>query len=87
MAILSQKQSYKWIIIVSFISIILVPSMIQSPTFKTTSVLGLGAVCLLFEFLSLKSLNSGIENYKSEVRQTLILIVLTIILIVVNFLV
>jgi hypothetical protein len=86
MAVLS-KQNYKWLIIIVFISIILVPSMIPSPTFKAIVIVALGALCLLFEFLSLKSLNSSAENFKSEFRQTLFLILVTIILLVVNFLV
>ena len=87
MAILSNGQSYKWFIILSFLSLIIVPSMILSPTFKTIAVFGLGGICLLFEFLSLKNLNSKAESFKNEFRQTLVLIALTIILTVVNFLV
>lgn len=87
MAILSNRQSYKWVIILTFIGIILVPGMMPSPMFKTITVLALGAVCLLFEFLSLKNLDSKTEDFKSEFRQTLLLIALTIILLVVNFLV
>ena len=84
MATLS-KPNYKWVIILTFIGIILVPSMMPSPTFKTVAVLGLGAICLFFEFLALKNINPVTENYKSESRQTLVLILLTIILLVVNF--
>lgn len=87
MALLSNKHSYKWYIILSFIGIILIPSMIPSPTFKTISALGLGAICLLFEFLNLKNLDSKAENFKTESRQTWVLIMLTIILLVVNFLI
>ena len=86
MAALS-KQNHKWVIILTFISIIIVPGMLQSPMLKTIAVVGLGGICLLFEFLSLKNLSSSATNYKSEFRQTLLLIVLTVILLVVNFLV
>lgn len=87
MGVLSSKQSHKWFIIISFIGIILVPSMMPSPTFKTVSVISLGAICLLFEFLNLKNLDSKSESFKSETRQTWLLIGLTVILVVVNFLV
>ncbi|WP_435354547.1 hypothetical protein [Emticicia sp. SJ17W-69] len=61
--------------------------MIPSPMFKTVSAISLGVICLLFEFLNLKNLDSKAESFKSEARQTWILIGLTVILIVVNFLV
>ena len=79
------KQNYKWVIIITFIGIILVPSMMPSPTFKTIALIAFGAVCLFFELLSLRSINSNAENFKSEYRQTLVLIMLTITLLVVNF--
>jgi heme/copper-type cytochrome/quinol oxidase subunit 4 len=84
MAALS-KQNYKWVIILTFIGIILVPSMVPSPTFKTIALIGLGVVCLFFELLSFRSLHSNDENFKSEYRQTLLLIILTITLLVVTF--
>lgn len=86
MAALS-KQSYKWIIIVTFVGIILVPGIMPSAIFKTTSLVILGSICLLFEFLSLRNLDAKAVNYKSENRQTLLLILLTIILVGLNFIV
>ena len=86
MATLS-KPNYKWVIILTFIGIILVPSMMPSPTFKTVAVLGLGAISLFFEFLSLKNINSATKNFKAESRQTWVLILMTIILLVFNFVV
>lgn len=81
------SKSYKWFIILSFLGIIFVPGMMPSPTFKTAALGVLGAICLLFEFLSLKNLNSSSDNFKSEFRQTLLLIALTIALLGVNFVV
>ncbi len=86
MAVLS-KQNLKWVIIITYIGIISVSSVLQSPTLKTMAVLALGAICLICEFLSLRSLQPNDVNYKSDSRQTWLLIVLTIALIIVNFLV
>lgn len=86
MAVLA-KQNYKWIIIVTFVGILFIPGMMPSALFKMIALVGLGSVCLIFEFLSLRNLDSKADDFKSEFRQTWLLIALTIILLVVNFLV
>jgi hypothetical protein len=47
----------------------------------------LGGLCLIFEVLSLRSLKNTEEKYQAKFRQTVILFVLTILLLVVNFLI
>lgn len=81
------NQNYKWIIILLFLGIIIIPSQISSPTIKNGAIGVLGGLCLLFEILSLKSLKNGQEKYQTKFRQTVILFVLTILLLVVNFLI
>ncbi len=82
---LLKKQNYKWIIVLSFLGIIFVPGMLPSPTFKTPVLVVFGGICLICELLYLRSLDAKTENFKSDFRQTLALILFTIILLVVNF--
>lgn len=78
-------QNYRWIIVILFLGLIIAPAQVQSPTIKIAIVVAFGGGCLLFELLSLKSLSSNEVKYKSKFTQTLILIALTILLLVVNF--
>ena len=79
------NQNYKWITILLFLGLVIAPAQIPSPMIKNIVIGTLGGLCLIFEVLSLKSLKSGEENYQSKFRQTVILFVLTILLLVVNF--
>ncbi len=78
------NQNFKWVIIVLFLGVIIAPAQMPSPTFKSIALGVLGGSCLFFEFLSLRSLKSSAENYRSEFRQTLLLIFLTVMLLIVN---
>lgn len=78
------SQNFKWIIIVLFLGLIIAPAQMPSPTFKSIALGVLGGGCLFFELLSLRSLKNTTENYRSEFRQTVLLIFLTIMLLVVN---
>lgn len=78
------SQNFKWIIIVLFFGLIIAPAQMPSPTFKSIALGVLGGGCLFFELLSLRSLKNTTENYRSEFRQTVLLIFLTIMLLVVN---
>lgn len=78
------NQNFKWVIIVLFLGVIIAPAQMPSPTFKSIALGVLGGGCLFFEFLSLRSLKSSAENYRSEFRQTLLLIFLTVMLLIVN---
>ncbi|CAH0995680.1 hypothetical protein EMA8858_01805 [Emticicia aquatica] len=84
MSIIS-SQNFKWIIIVLFLGLIIVPAQIPSPTIKSTAVGVLGGLCLFFEILSLRSLKNSAEYSQIKFRQTSLLIFLTILLLVVNF--
>lgn len=78
------SQNFKWIIVVLFLGLIIAPAQMPSPTFKSIALGVLGGGCLFFEVLSLRSLKSNSENYRSEFRQTVLLITLTILLLIVN---
>lgn len=78
------SQNYKWIIVVLFLGLIIAPSQIPSPMFKSIALGVFGGGCLFFELLSLRSLKNSVENYQSQFRQTVLLIVLTILLLIVN---
>lgn len=78
------NQNYKWIIIVLFLGVIIAPAQMPSPTFKSIALGVLGGGCIIFELLSLRSLKSSTENYRSEFRQTVLLIFLTAMLLIVN---
>jgi hypothetical protein len=84
MAALS-KQNYKWIIVIAFLGIIFVPGMMPAAIFKTISLVVFGAICLLFEILYLKEIPANAP--KSEKNQTLLLILVTIMLLGLNFMV
>jgi hypothetical protein len=43
-----------------------------------------GGGCLFFGLLSLRSLKKNADNYRSEFRQTALLILLTVMLLIVN---
>ena len=78
------SQNFKWIIVVLFLGLIIAPAQMPSPTFKSIALGVLGGGCLFFEVLSLRSLKNNSENYRSEFRQTVLLIALTILLLIVN---
>lgn len=78
------SQNFKWIIIVLFLGLIIAPAQMPSPTFKSIALGVLGGGCLFFEILSLRSLKNTTEKYRSEFRQTVLLIFLTIMLLIVN---
>ncbi|GGD70234.1 hypothetical protein GCM10011514_37900 [Emticicia aquatilis] len=78
------SQNFKWIIVVLFLGLIIAPAQMPSPTFKSIALGVLGGGCLFFELLSLRSLKNNSENYRSEFRQTVLLIFLTILLLIVN---
>ncbi len=78
------SQNFKWIIVVLFLGLIIAPAQMPSPTFKSIALGVLGGGCLFFEVLSLRSLKNNSENYRSEFRQTVLLITLTILLLIVN---
>lgn len=78
------SQNYKWIIVVLFLGLIVVPAQIPSPMFKSIALGVFGGGCLFFELLSLRSLKNSTEKYRSEFRQTVLLIFLTIMLLIVN---
>lgn len=85
MAVLS-KQSYRWIIVLSFLAIIIVPGMMPSPTLRNVTLGVVGTVCLLFQFLNLSVVDPN-RSRKADVIQAWILILFTIILLIVNFMV
>lgn len=64
--------------------VIIAPAQMPSPTFKSIALGVLGGGCIFFELLSLRSLKSSAENYRSEFRQTVLLIFLTAMLLIVN---
>ena len=78
------NQNYKWIIIVLFLGLVIAPAQIPSPMFKSIALGVFGGGCLFFELLSLRSLKSNSDKYRSEFRQTVLLIFLTIMLLIVN---
>lgn len=78
------NQNYKWIIIVLFLGLVIAPAQIPSPMFKSITLGVFGGGCLFFELLSLRSLKNSSENYRSQFRQTVLLIVLTVLLLIVN---
>ena len=85
MAVLS-KQSYRWIIVLTFLGIIILPGMMPSPTLRNTTLGALGLICLIFQFLNLKVVDPG-RSRKTDVVQSWVLILFTIILLIVNFMV
>lgn len=85
MAVLS-KQSYRWIIVLSFLAIIILPGMMPSPTLRNTTLGVVGAICLLFQFLNLNTVDPN-RSRKTDVIQSWVLILFTIILLIVNFMV
>jgi len=78
------NQNFKWIIIGLFLGLVIAPAQIPSPLFKSIALGVFGGGCLFFELLSLKSLKINANNYRSEFRQTVLLIFLTIMLLIVN---
>lgn len=78
------NQNYKWIILVLFLGLVFVPAQIPSPMFKSIALGFFGGGCLFFELLSLKSLKNTANTYRSEFRQTVLLIILTVMLLIVN---
>jgi hypothetical protein len=79
------NQNYKWIIIIFFLGLVIVPAQIPSPMIKNIAIGILGGLCLFFEVLSLRSLKNSDEMYQTKFRQTSLLIILTVLLLVVNF--
>ncbi|UTA66246.1 hypothetical protein [Emticicia sp. 21SJ11W-3] len=87
MAIFS-KRSFVWIIVLSFLGIILLPGMIQSPSTRHIILAVFGSICLLFQLISMATGgNSAERNPKTDRIQSIVLLILTITLLVVNFLV
>lgn len=78
------SQNFKWIIIILFLGVVIAPAQMPSPNFKSIALGVLGGGCIFFELLSLRSLKNSAENYRSEFRQTVLLIFLTAMLLVVN---
>jgi len=78
------NQNYKWIIVILFLGLVIAPAQISSPMFKSIALGVFGGGCLFFELLSLRSLKNNANNYRSEFRQTVLLIFLTIMLLIVN---
>lgn len=78
------NQNYKWVIILLFLGLVVVPFQLPSPTLKMGASIAFGGACIFFEFLSLKSLKAAEENLKAKTIQTILLIVLTGILLVLN---
>lgn len=78
------NQNYKWIIVVLFLGLVIAPAQMPSPMFKSIALGVFGGGCLFFELLSLKSLKNNSHKYRSEFRQTVLLIFLTIMLLIVN---
>lgn len=78
------SQNYKWIIIILFLGLIIAPAQMPSPTFKSIALSIFGGGCLIFELLSLKSLEKNAENYRTKFRQTVLLFVLTVMVLIVN---
>lgn len=85
MAILS-KQSYRWIIVLTFLGIIILPGMMPSPTLRNTTLGVLGFICLICQFLNLRIVDPN-RNRKTDIVQSWILILFTIVLLIVNFMV
>lgn len=85
MAVLS-KQSYRWIIVLTFLAIIILPGMMPSPTLRNVTLGVVGALCLLFQFLNLSVVDPN-RSRKADVIQAWILILFTIVLLIVNFMV
>ncbi|PLK44582.1 hypothetical protein [Emticicia sp. TH156] len=88
MAIFS-KRSFVWIIVLSFLGIILLPGMIQSPSTRHIILVVFGSICLLFQLISMAigGSSSTERNPKTDRIQSIVLLILTITLLVVNFLV
>ncbi len=78
------SQNYKWVIVVLFLGLVIAPAQMPSPMFKSITLGVFGGGCLFFQLLSLRSLKNNTENYQSQFRQTVLLIVLTIMLLIVN---
>jgi len=85
MAVFS-KQSYRWIIVLTFLAIIIVPGMMPSPTLRNVTLGVVGLICLLFQFLNLNTVDPN-RSRKADVIQSWVLILFTIILLIVNFMV
>ena len=77
-------QNYKWIIIILFLGLVIIPAQIPSPNFKSIALAIFGGGSLFFEMLSLRSLNRNETEYRTNFKQTILLIVLTVLLLVVN---
>jgi hypothetical protein len=87
MAIFS-KRSFVWIIVLSFLGIILLPGMVQSPSTRNIILAVFGSICLLFQFISMAIGGSNSErNPKTDRIQSIVLLILTVTLLIVNFLV
>jgi hypothetical protein len=78
------NQNYKWILVVLFMGLIFAPAQIPSPMIKSIALGVFGGGCLFFGLLSLRSLKKNADNYRSEFRQTALLILLTVMLLIVN---
>lgn len=85
---LFKKENYKWIIILTFFGLIFLPGkMPPLPAIKFSVVGLMGGLCLLYQLIYLKNVVPTTENPKTDARQTLILMFLTIGVIVAYFLI
>ncbi|MCU0324855.1 MAG: hypothetical protein MUF45_06325 [Spirosomaceae bacterium] len=79
MAFLTKKENFKWVIIVTFFGLVFLPGkMPPLPALKFSVVGVMGGLCLLFQLFYLKNVAPTTESPKADIRQTLILIFLTI---------
>ncbi|MFD2520681.1 hypothetical protein ACFSR2_07305 [Emticicia soli] len=85
MAILSKKTS-RWIIVLTFLGIIILPAMMPSPLLRNSTLGTLGTICLLLQFLNLGTVDPN-RNRKTDLIQAWVLIFFTILLLIVNFMV
>jgi hypothetical protein len=76
-----KPESYKWIVLISFLALIFLPKQMPLDWLKWIITILFGLICLIFEFASLKN------STKGEARQTYLLMLFTVIMAVVNFLV
>ena len=76
-----KQENYKWIVFLSFLALIFVPKQMPIDSAKWALIIIFGLICLFFEYVSLKN------STKGESRQTYLLMLLTIVMAVVNFLI
>lgn len=86
MAFLTKKENFKWVIIITFFGLVFLPGKVPPlPALKFSVVGVMGGLCLLYQLFYLKNVAPTTETPKSDTRQTLILMLLTIGVIVAYF--